>query len=52
MTSLFETIVQHCPPPDVDPDGPLHLQVSQLDYSSYVGAIGMAASSAAPCAGA
>ncbi|HKQ82986.1 MAG TPA: translational GTPase TypA [Steroidobacteraceae bacterium] len=41
MTPLFEAIVQHCPPPDVDPDGPLQLQVSQLDYSSYVGAIGI-----------
>ena len=27
MTTLFETIVKHCPPPDVDPDGPLQLQV-------------------------
>ena len=41
MTTLFETIVKHCPPPDVDLDGPLQLQVSQLDYSSYVGAIGI-----------
>jgi len=41
MTALFETIVQHCPAPDVDVDGPLQLQVSQLDYSSYVGAIGI-----------
>ena len=41
MTALFEAIVQHCPPPDVDADGPLQLQVSQLDYSSYVGAIGI-----------
>jgi GTP-binding protein len=41
MTPLFEAIVQHCPPPDVDSDGPLQLQVSQLDYSSYVGAIGI-----------
>jgi GTP-binding protein len=41
MTPLFESIVQHCPPPDVDPSGPLQLQVSQLDYSSYVGAIGI-----------
>ena len=41
MTALFETIVKHCPPPDVDPNGPLQLQVSQLDYSSYVGAIGI-----------
>jgi GTP-binding protein len=41
MTALFETIVRHTPPPDVDADAPLQLQVSQLDYSSYVGAIGI-----------
>ena len=41
MQPLFETIVARCPPPDVDPDGPLQLQVSALDYSSYVGAIGI-----------
>jgi GTP-binding protein len=41
MTPLFEAIVKHCPPPDVNVDGPLQLQVSQLDYSSYVGAIGI-----------
>ena len=41
MKVLFETIVKHCSPPDVDPNGPLQLQVSQLDYSSYVGAIGI-----------
>ncbi|HMN43008.1 MAG TPA: translational GTPase TypA [Povalibacter sp.] len=41
MTPLFEAIVKHCPPPAVDVDGPLQLQVSQLDYSSYVGAIGI-----------
>ena len=41
MTALFETILQHCPAPDVDIEGPLQLQVSQLDYSSYVGAIGI-----------
>ena len=41
MTPLFEAIIKHCPPPDVDEDGPLQLQVSQLDYSSYVGAIGI-----------
>jgi GTP-binding protein len=39
MTPLFETIVSHCPPPPVDPDGPFQMQVSTLDYSSYVGAI-------------
>ncbi len=41
MSPLFEAIIRHCPPPDVDADGPLQLQVSQLDYSSYVGAIGI-----------
>jgi len=41
MTPLFEAIVKHCPPPDIDENGPLQLQVSQLDYSSYVGAIGI-----------
>jgi GTP-binding protein len=41
MTPLFEAIVKHCPPPDIDESGPLQLQVSQLDYSSYVGAIGI-----------
>jgi len=41
LTSLFETIVEHVPPPDVDPDGPLQLQVTSMDYSSYVGAIGI-----------
>jgi GTP-binding protein len=39
MTALFEAIVKYCPPPKVDPNGPLQLQVSQLDYSSYVGTI-------------
>jgi len=41
MTPLFEAIVKHCPAPDVDQEGPLQLQVSALDYSSYVGAIGI-----------
>ncbi|MGD8309666.1 MAG: translational GTPase TypA [Chromatiales bacterium] len=39
MTPLFEAIVTHCPPPPVDPEGPFQMQVSTLDYSSYVGAI-------------
>ncbi|MES9992893.1 MAG: translational GTPase TypA [Candidatus Thiodiazotropha sp.] len=39
MQPLFETIVDHCPAPEVDPDGPFKMQVSNLDYSSYVGAI-------------
>ena len=41
MEALFQTIVRHCPPPDVDLAGPLQLQVTLLDYSSYVGAIGI-----------
>ena len=41
MQALFEAVVKHCPPPKVDADGPLQLQVSQLDYSPYVGTIGI-----------
>ncbi len=39
MTPLFQAIVDNCPPPDVDPDGPFQMQVSTLAYNSYVGAI-------------
>ena len=41
MTPLFEAIVKNVSPPDVDVDGPLQLQVSSLDYSSYVGVLGI-----------
>ena len=41
MTPLFEAIERHVPAPDVDIDGPLQLQISALDYSSYVGVIGV-----------
>ena len=41
MDVLLQTIVDHVPPPDVDADGPFQLQVSALDYSSYVGVIGI-----------
>ncbi len=41
MTPLFEAIVEHCPPPDVDLEGPFRMQVSTLDYSSFVGAIAL-----------
>ena len=41
MTPLFEAIVKHVPAPTVDVDGPFQLQVSQLDYNSYVGVIGI-----------
>ncbi len=39
MTPLFEAIVKHCPQPQVDPAAPFRMQVSTLDYNSYVGAI-------------
>jgi GTP-binding protein len=38
---LLEAIVEHVPPPDVLVDGPLQLQVSSLDYSSYLGVLGI-----------
>jgi GTP-binding protein len=41
MTALLEAIVEHVPQPQVDRDGPFQMQVSSLDYSSYVGAIGI-----------
>jgi len=41
MTPLFETIRDQVMAPDVDRDGPLQMQVSSLDYSSYVGVIGI-----------
>ncbi len=41
MSPLFETIVKHVPHPDVDADGPLQLQVSSLDYDTYVGVLGI-----------
>jgi len=39
MDVLFNTILSHVSPPSVDSDGPFQMQVSSLDYSSYVGAI-------------
>ncbi len=41
MDPLFETIIKHVPHPDVDLDGPLQLQVSSLDYDTYVGVLGV-----------
>jgi GTP-binding protein len=41
MEILFEKIVSHVPPPQVDPLGPFQMQISALDYSSYVGVIGI-----------
>src|SRR5690349_8478241 len=41
MRPLFDAILQHVPAPDGDTEGPLQLQISALDYSSYVGRIGI-----------
>ena len=41
MTALFETIAKHVPPPAVDLDASFQMQISTLDYSSYVGTIGI-----------
>ncbi|MBG6249362.1 MULTISPECIES: ribosome-dependent GTPase TypA [Symbiopectobacterium] len=41
MTPLLEAIVKHVEAPNVDLDGPLQMQISQLDYNSYVGVIGI-----------
>ncbi|MEX6224251.1 ribosome-dependent GTPase TypA [Providencia hangzhouensis] len=41
MTPLYEAIVEHVAPPAVDIDGPFQMQVSQLDYNSYLGVIGI-----------
>jgi GTP-binding protein len=41
MQPLFETVVEKVPAPAVNSDGPLQMQISALDYSSYVGVIGI-----------
>ena len=41
MEPLFETVIQKVPPPNVIIDAPLQLQISALDYNSYVGVIGI-----------
>jgi GTP-binding protein len=41
MTPLFETIVEKVSPPPVNVDGPFQMQVSSLDYNTYVGVIGV-----------
>ena len=41
MTPLYEAIMQHVAPPAVDPDGPFQMRISQLDYSNFVGLIGI-----------
>jgi len=41
MSALFEAILKHVPPPAADSALPLQLQISTLDYNSYVGRIGI-----------
>ena len=41
MKPLYEAILQYVPPPEVRTDGPLQLQICSLDYSSYVGQLGI-----------
>ena len=41
MTPLFEAIINHVKPPQVERDKPFRMQVSSLDYSSYTGVIGI-----------
>jgi GTP-binding protein len=41
MTPLYQAIVDRVPAPNVDLDGTLQMQISQLDYNNYVGVIGI-----------
>ena len=41
MTPLLQTILDHVKPREVDVDGPFQMQITQLDYNSYVGVIGI-----------
>ncbi len=41
MTPLFEAVVDKVSPPQVDLDGPFQMQISSLDYSSFLGVIGI-----------
>ena len=41
MEPLLQTVVDHVHPPQVEPEDPFQLQVSQLDYNSYTGVIGI-----------
>ena len=41
MSALVETLIKHTPSPEVDGQGSFQMQISTLDYSSYVGAIGI-----------
>jgi GTP-binding protein len=41
MSALFNTVLSHVPPQQGDPAAPLQLQISALDYSTFVGRIGV-----------
>ncbi|NML25375.1 translational GTPase TypA [Zoogloea dura] len=41
MRPLFEAILKHVPAPEVDAEGPLQMQICSLDYSTYMGQIGI-----------
>ncbi len=41
MTPLFRLVADRVPPPRVDPEGPLQMQISSLDYDRYVGVVGI-----------
>src|SRR5215471_18935916 len=41
MVPLYEAIIKHVSAPNVDPEGPFQMRISQLDYNSYVGLIGI-----------
>ncbi len=41
MTPLFEAIIEHVKPPVIDAEGPFQMQISALDYNSYLGVIGV-----------
>jgi len=41
MLPLLDAIIEHIPAPDVDIDGPVAMQVCTIDYSSFVGRIGI-----------
>lgn len=41
MSILFEAVLDHVPSPSGDPEAPLQLQISTLDYSTYTGRLGV-----------
>ena len=41
MAPLFDAVLEHVPPHEGDPEGPLQLQICSLDYSTFVGRIGI-----------